>query len=87
MMVIAFATCNKKNALMFLSQEVGRELAETDLPLLMELLELDAVRVLDPSYHTCQIVEGPNFKEATEEEINAAIAEVQAVMNKEEGKA
>lgn len=75
-MSFAFATCDRRNALGFLKKLYpSHRVEDTDdsVKALLDIIEADELRVLDPDYHSGQIIEGTHFRDDTAERATAAL--------------
>ena len=78
-MSIMFVTCDKERALGFINKMYpeNEDLVLDEIPLLIDLIEKDILRVQDPEFHNpCQIVAGKNYSEDYNEDIQDAINEL-----------
>ena len=83
-MMIQFATCNPKRALEFLRKMYPElpNLSWDDLPLTLDALKKDLIRVQDPDYHKpCQVtISGPAVDKPLTAEVKAVVAEMKRVL-------
>lgn len=78
-----FATCDKKRALGFINSMYPELdiIVEDDIPLLMDLIGRDILRVQDPDFHKpSQIVSGNNYSAEYDAEIQEAIEELKKIV-------
>lgn len=76
-MAFQFATCDPSMALRFLRQIYpGKEVSETTIPKLMNLVKQDVLRIQDPDFHKpAQVVAGNSYVDSMRSEVNEAIEE------------
>lgn len=73
-MAFAFATCDRKRALGFLKSlypsRIIQDTPESAGPLL-DLVQLDIIRICDPGFHGGQVIIGTNWDESRSAEVQS----------------
>ena len=75
-MNISFATCDRRNALLFLQKlHPSTTLYDTheNAADLLDIIEADEIRVCDPDFHGGKMIQGNNWKEDTMRRATAAL--------------
>jgi hypothetical protein len=80
-MSFSFATCEVPRAVQFIQKMYpSKEVTAEKMPLLLDLIRQDILRVQDPDFHRpCQIIAGNNYDNAKHgAAVNAALSEFKA---------